>query len=91
MIGLTGSYEQIEKAVKAFRTTFGYHIEEGGRERPLSAEEYRGVSADSAYVPYHSSQIYLLGSNGELLDIIGYGSKPDDIAARIEQNFSSQR
>ena len=62
MIGLTGTYEQIEKAVKAFRTTFGYHVEEDGRERPLSAEEYQEVSAESAYVPYHSSQIYLLGA-----------------------------
>lgn len=88
MIGLTGSYDQISNATEVFRTTFGYHIDEDGRERPLSEQEYLQMPADSAYVPYHSSQIYLLGADGVLLDIIGYGSKPDDIAARIRENLA---
>jgi protein SCO1/2 len=88
IIGLTGTYDQISQATEAFRTTFGYHVSEAGRERPLTMEEYQSDELVDSYVPYHSSQIYLMGTEGELLDIIGYGSEPDEMVARIKENIS---
>jgi len=84
IIGLTGTYEQIRTAAASFRTSFGYNLREKGKEKSLDKEEYLSLPADAPYVPYHSSQIYVLGPEGDLLDIIGYGSKTDAIAEKIQ-------
>ncbi len=91
VIGLTGTYEQIETATKNFRTTFGFNLREGGKERALDKDEYLSIPADAPYTPYHSSQIYILDPNGDLLDIIGYGSKADLIAEKIREHLPAIR
>jgi protein SCO1/2 len=87
IIGFTGSYDDLKAAASGFRATFGYTVEEDGSERTLSPEEYETMPVGAPYVPFHSSQIYLLDREGTLLDIIGYGSKPADIAAKIRENI----
>lgn len=87
IIGFTGSYDHLNEIAAGFRTTFGYTVEEDGGERTLTPKEYETLPVDAPYVPFHSSQIYLLDRDGTLLDIIGYGSKPADIAARIRENI----
>ena len=80
VVGLTASYEQITAVTTEFRTTFGHTMTDAdGQERPLSQEEYEALPPTAAYNPFHSSQLYVLGSDGELLDIIGYGSTPSQI------------
>ncbi len=81
--GHTGTYDQIAAAAAGFRTTFGYNMVVDGKERPLSRQEYEALSPAASYVPYHSSQIYLLDNDGELVDIIGHGSRPDAIEATL--------
>ena len=71
IIGLTGSYDQLLKVAAGFRTTFGFSKTANGMAQPLSGEEYEALSATEAYTPYHSSQVYLIGPDGDLLDIIG--------------------
>lgn len=84
IIGLTGTYEQLSAVTSGFRTTFGYNLtSEDGHERPLSRDDYESLSATASYFPYHSSQVYLIGANDELLDIIGYGSKPPLIEGKL--------
>jgi hypothetical protein len=69
-----------------FRTTFGYNLtEDDGQERPLSRDDYESLAASASYFPYHSSQVYLIGENDELLDIIGYGSKLPFIAEKLRK------
>ena len=86
VVGLTGSYEQITAVTAAFRTTFGHTmIDTEGQERPLSREEYEVLPATTAYNPFHSSQLYVLGIDGELLDIIGYGSTPSQIEETLRK------
>ncbi|MFQ5983160.1 MAG: SCO family protein [Woeseiaceae bacterium] len=88
IIGLTGSYDQILAVTSGFRTTFGYNaVTDNGQERPLGREEYELLSPAAAYVPYHSSQVYLIGANDELLDIIGYGSQPPQIEAILRKHI----
>jgi protein SCO1/2 len=78
--GLTGNYVQIERVTAGFRTTFGFTVRDGtGVEQPLNRIEYETIPVFADYTPYHSSQVYVIGSDGELLDIIGYGSKPGNI------------
>jgi protein SCO1/2 len=84
VIGLTGTYEQLSAVTSGFRTTFGYTLaSEDGQDRPLSKNEYESLAESASYFPYHSSQVYVIGRDDELLDIIGYGSKP----ALIEQKL----
>ncbi|MFQ6005252.1 MAG: SCO family protein [Woeseia sp.] len=83
VIGLTGTYDQIVDVTMGFRTTFGYSTSSDGVDKSLSKEEYQASSPNASYVPFHSSQIYMIGRANELLDIIGYGSKPTYIAAKL--------
>jgi len=86
VVGLIGTYEQLSAVTSGFRTTFGYtQASDDGQDRPLSKEEYDALSPEASYFPYHSSQVYLIGKNDELLDIIGYGSKPPVIEENLRK------
>ena len=87
VVGLTGSYEQIAAVTTEFRTTFGHTMNEDGQERPLGQQEYESLPASTAYNPFHSSQLYVLSDEGELLDIIGYGSTPSQIEATLRKHL----
>lgn len=88
IIGLTGNYVQIEKVTAGFRTTFGFTVRDGtGAEQPLNRIEYETIPAFSDYTPFHSSQVYVIGPDDELLDIIGYGSKPDKIEDTLRKHL----
>lgn len=84
IVGLTGTYEQLLAVTSSFRTTFGYTLaSEDGENRPLGKDEYEALPESASYFPFHSSQVYLIGINDELLDIIGYGSKPTQIEEKL--------
>ena len=84
IIGLTGTLEQITAVTAGFRTSFGFSLTaDDGIERPLSLDEYSALPVEATYFPYHSSQVYVIGTDDELLDIIGYGSKPAQIEATL--------
>lgn len=89
IIGLTGTYDQLSAVSSGFRAAFGYSaVSDGGQERPLSREEYESLPPEASYSPYHSSQIYVIGANDELLDIIGFGSKPALIEEKLRAYFN---
>lgn len=84
IIGLTGTYEQILAVTTGLRTTFGYNLsEDDGQERALNRDDYEALPLTASYSPYHSSQVYVVGADDNLLDIIGYGSTP----SQIEKNL----
>lgn len=86
IIGLTGNYVQLEAVTAGFRTTFGFTVRDGtGAEQPLNRVQYETVPEFSDYTPFHSSQVYVIGDNDELLDIIGYGSKPAEIERTLRK------
>ena len=69
MVGLTGSDEQIKKAAEAFNVTYG--------KTPIN-------DADNSEEIYHSSYVYLMDANGNLLDLIGYGTRANIILKKLE-------
>jgi protein SCO1/2 len=84
IIGFTGTYDQLSAVTSGFRAAFGYNaVSDDGQERPLSRDQYESLPPEVSYSPYHSSQIYVIGANNELLDIIGYGSKPSLIEEKL--------
>jgi protein SCO1/2 len=88
VVGLTGSREQLTALASLFRTTFGYTVtNEQGQQRPLGQTEYEALPKDAQYVPYHSSQLYVVGWDGRLLDIIGYGSPPSQIETVLRSHL----
>lgn len=88
IVGLTGTHEQITAVTKGFRTTFGYSFsDKEGQDRPLDRDEYNALAATASYIPYHSSQVYVIGRNDELVDIIGYGSKPSQIEEILRKHL----
>ena len=89
IIGLTGNYVQIERVTAGFRTTFGFTVRDGtGAEQPLNRIEYETIPEFADYTPFHSSQVYVIGPDDELLDIIGYGSKPDKIEDTLRKHLN---
>lgn len=88
VVGLTGSREQLAALAALFRTTFGYTVtNEQGQQRPLGMTEYESLQEDARYVPFHSSQLYVVGEDGGLLDIIGYGSPPSQIETVLRSHL----
>ncbi|MBF8269484.1 MAG: electron transporter [Gammaproteobacteria bacterium] len=89
IIGLSGAVATIDGITEALHTTYGYTLMEDGRERPVSRSEYEALTADAPYVPYHSSQIYILDQKDRLVDVIGYGSDSADMAVRIREHLET--
>jgi len=84
IIGLTGNYVQLDAVTAGFRTTFGFTVRDGtGAEQPLNRIEYETIPEFADYTPFHSSQVYVIGVDDTLIDIIGYGSKPAAIEATL--------
>jgi len=70
LLGLTGSEEQIREAARAYRVY------------------YRRVDDDGTLAEYtmdHSSLIYLMGRNGEFVEVFPHQATPDQIASRLQQ------
>jgi protein SCO1 len=62
MIGLSGSYEQINNASKNFLVS------------------YSVTKTVDAYTVQHTSNIYMLGETGQVLDVFSFSDSPDIIA-----------
>jgi protein SCO1/2 len=89
IVGFTGTYDQITAMTAGFRTTFSYSMKIDGKVRPLTREEYQKLEPTASYVPAHGSQIYLLNKNGEVADVIGYGSTAADMEATLRSHLAS--
>ncbi len=79
-VGLSASYDDLVKLTKGFRTTFGYSLWNDNKEVPVTREQYLNFAPDHDYTPYHSSQVYLLNPDDELVEVIGHGSDASHIA-----------
>jgi len=70
LLGLTGTEEQIRDAARAYRVY------------------YRRVEDDGTLAEYtmdHSSLIYLMGREGEFVEVFPHQATPDQIASRLQQ------
>jgi protein SCO1/2 len=67
LIGLTGSPDQIEAAAQAYRVFY----------RRVESPEF------AEYLMDHSSQVYLVGPEGRVLDMFSPGTAPEAMAERI--------
>ena len=90
IVGLTGSYDAIEALAAGFRISFGYSYRSDGKSRPISRTEYEALPESAAYIPFHGTQILILDEQGEVVDLIGYGSSPDAIAGKIASHLDAQ-
>lgn len=70
LVGLTGTMEQVREAARAYRVFFSY-------------VEDDSLTAD--YTVDHSSMIYLMGPQGEFVDVFPHATAPREIAARLQR------
>ena len=70
IVGLTGDPDQIAAAARSFNVTYG-------KTTPSSLDEAAEV--------FHSSYLYLMGRNGEFIDVFGYGARSAVILERLEE------
>lgn len=68
IIGLTGSREEIDQVISAYRV-FARKVQE-----PNSSQ----------YVMDHSTFLYLLGPDGEFVTMYRYGTEPDELAKSLK-------
>ena len=73
LIGLTGSKQQLDAVAEAFKVTYGVERASDGATGPDSV--------------FHSSYLFLMDRQGGFLDVFGYGSKAEDIEARLREYF----
>ena len=74
LVGLTGSPDQVRAAARAYRVFY-------------SRVEDDGVSSE--YTVDHSSVIYLMGPDGEFVDVFPHATTPDEMAARLQSFLES--
>ncbi|CAG8436144.1 9481_t:CDS:2 [Diversispora eburnea] len=80
MIGLTGTYEQIAKAAKAYRVYFS---------RPPDIK-----SNEEEYLVDHSIFFYLMDPNGEFIDCYGSNTTIEEVSNSVKdyiKNFLSKK
>ena len=70
LVGLTGSPEQVRDAARAYRVYYARVDDDG-------------VSSD--YTVDHSSLIYLMGPDGNFVDVFPHNTTPDQMAARLQR------
>ncbi len=70
LVGLTGSQEQIDAAVRAYR---------------VYASRSSADTGDGDYLVDHSTFTYLMDRDGRYLAHFGHATPPEEIAQRIEQ------
>lgn len=76
LIGLTGTPEQVETAKQAFK---------------VYANKVEDESSSAAYMVDHSSIIYFLDAQGELVDFFTHTSSPVDIATRVRVSLDKAK
>ncbi|UJF24540.1 SCO family protein [Suttonella sp. R2A3] len=81
IIGLGGTREAIDAAVESFSASYGYQLD----GKKLNPDEL----PDGAYTVYHSTYIYLLDNQGNLLDVFDYQSGADNLTQGIEAAVSA--
>lgn len=70
IVGLTGTPDQTKRAANSYNVTYG--------KGPVNSMGY-------AEEIYHTSYLYLMDRNGDLLDLIGYGAKPNVILDKMKE------
>lgn len=73
LIGLTGSEDQVRIAKEAYRVF--------GERAPANGEE----SLEADYLMSHTAFTYLMGAEGEFIEVFSNGSDPAVIAARLRE------
>ena len=71
LVGLTGSKQQIDAVAASFNVTYGVEPAASGASAPDSV--------------FHSAYLFLMDRQGGFLDVFGYGTKADVIAARLRE------
>ena len=69
LVGLTGSKRQLDAVAASFNVTYGVEPATSDTSVPDSV--------------FHSAYLFLMDRQGEFLDVFGYGTKADFIAARL--------
>jgi len=73
IIGLTGTAEQIKSAAGAYDAEFFKQVTEGRQ----------------GYEVIHTSMLFLINSEGKILDIMSHHTEPDDIAIALRRWLNS--
>lgn len=78
ILALSGSQDAIDQTVHNFNASYGYQID--GKKIAADA-----LPENGAYTVFHSTLIYLLDQNGQLLDVFDYQSGAKELTAGIEK------
>lgn len=81
IIGLTGTPEQIRAVTKAYKAHYA--------KAPLKIAGK--VSDPSGYSLDHSAFIYLMGPNGNFLEVFGFRTSPEKMAEKIREVLKKER
>lgn len=81
IIGLTGTPQQIRAVTKAYKAHYA--------KAPLKTNGK--VSQSSHYSVDHSAFIYLMGPNGNFIEVFGFRTSPEKMAEKIREAMKKER
>lgn len=76
IVGLTGAMDNIKALTDQLGATFGYRLDGKRIDLPKKG---------TAYTVYHTSLIYLINPEGQLVDVFDYQIGADDLAAALNK------
>ncbi|MCQ9327810.1 SCO family protein [Pelistega suis] len=76
IVGLTGAMDNIKALTDQLGATFGYRLDGKRIDIPEKG---------TAYTVYHTSLIYLINPEGQLVDVFDYQIGADDLAAALNK------
>ncbi len=83
IVGLTGSQEQVDAAINAFKV---YAAKEEPKDMSADHSSHGAGHDDHMYMMQHSAYIYFMGKDNELLDVIN----SEDSAETITQEINAK-
>lgn len=84
ILGLSGDRAAIDDAVTVFQASYGYQID-GKKVDPDT------IASLDDYEVYHSTYLYLLDDQGNLLDIYDYQISPEALNNGVEKAIAEHR
>lgn len=81
IVGLTGSMANIKTLTDQLGATFGYRLDGKRIDTPEKG---------TPYTVYHTSLIYLINPEGQLVDVFDYQIGADDLAATLNKVLSKK-
>ena len=88
IVGLTGSAEQVQQAIDSFKVYAAKEPQEQASDHDMADADAAEDMGEHHYMMQHSSYIYVMGPENELVDVIASDISVDEMAQEISEGIN---